>query len=191
MPFGGDENVFSELSSVTEGRRALDYFTNRHEFTRLFIEYLHNDPPSDRILFFHGVGGNGKSLLLSFLQNNCCRRLRSIDEWESLKKNTDSVVETTIKHLQPVRFYEVPTALLDFQHKPYDKGSNNITQQAHKFLEEHYRSQGELPESLYHAICQNKEQGMEEWVKVYRDAREHKNYELCRTLQEIRTGLSI
>lgn len=50
-----------DRSSVTEGSRALDLFTDRHELTRLFAEYL-NEPSRKRILCFYGNGGNGKLL---------------------------------------------------------------------------------------------------------------------------------
>ena len=51
-------------SSVTEGHHALALFTDRRDAIRRFCEYLNDDPPPSRILFFHGDGGNGKSLLL-------------------------------------------------------------------------------------------------------------------------------
>ena len=53
-----------QIPTVTEGSRALDLFTDRDEFVELFIRYLNEDPPREKILFFHGAGGNGKSLLL-------------------------------------------------------------------------------------------------------------------------------
>ena len=59
--------------SFTNGHLALQYFTNRHKFTRQFVEYLNNELPPTKILFFHGDGGNGKSLLLKFLRENCCK----------------------------------------------------------------------------------------------------------------------
>lgn len=49
--------------SITEGDRALARFTDRYSFRRLMAERI-NAPPVDKILFFHGAGGNGKSLLL-------------------------------------------------------------------------------------------------------------------------------
>jgi len=38
-------------SSLTEGHLALQHFTNRHEFTRRFAEYLNDEPPPAKILF--------------------------------------------------------------------------------------------------------------------------------------------
>lgn len=54
--------------TITEGWRALDLFTDRDEEIRLFSSYLSQDPPPEKILFFHGDGGNGKSLLLRALR---------------------------------------------------------------------------------------------------------------------------
>ncbi|MGD1867273.1 MAG: hypothetical protein ACFB0D_22210 [Phormidesmis sp.] len=42
-------------ASITEGDRALALFTDRYSFTRLMAERIH-EPPSEKILFFHGVG---------------------------------------------------------------------------------------------------------------------------------------
>lgn len=47
--------------SVTEGNRSLQYFTGRHDFIRLFLECVNEDPAGSQILFFRGDGGNGKS----------------------------------------------------------------------------------------------------------------------------------
>ena len=66
--------------SVTEGEAALELFTNRDSAIRLFAEYVHHDPPRDDILFFHGAGGNGKTLLLKFLRDRIRHRLPP-DDW--------------------------------------------------------------------------------------------------------------
>jgi hypothetical protein len=42
-------------SSITDGDRTLDLFTDRYNFTRLLAERI-NDPPAKEILFFHGAG---------------------------------------------------------------------------------------------------------------------------------------
>ncbi|MEO0534727.1 MAG: hypothetical protein AAF215_12785 [Cyanobacteria bacterium P01_A01_bin.123] len=49
--------------TITEGDRALELFTDRYSFTRLLAERINDDPPGQQILFFHGTGGNGKSLV--------------------------------------------------------------------------------------------------------------------------------
>ncbi len=101
-----------QVDSVTEGSRALDLFTDRRFLTRHFLEYLNDDPPREKILFFHGDGGNGKSLLLRYLRNRCCRRL-SPEEWDQLKNTRDHDV---VRYMEGVQTAEaVPTALLDFR----------------------------------------------------------------------------
>lgn len=44
--------------------RALELFTNRDELICLFQRYVNDDPPRNQLLYVHGTGGNGKSLLL-------------------------------------------------------------------------------------------------------------------------------
>lgn len=49
----------------------LAWFCDREPLVRRFLSYLH-DEPRQTILYVHGTGGNGKSLLLRFLQERCC-----------------------------------------------------------------------------------------------------------------------
>ncbi len=60
------------IRSLTQERTALELFTDRQYACRLFEAYLDAEPPRGAILFFHGDGGNGKSLLLRFLYENYC-----------------------------------------------------------------------------------------------------------------------
>ncbi|MGA9377689.1 MAG: hypothetical protein WBV73_02710, partial [Phormidium sp.] len=90
-----DEDLGSE--GFTENRQ-LQLFTDRYEFTRLFASYLNDDPPRKSILYFYGDGGNGKSLLLKFLQTFCSKRFIP-KTWEQLKVNPkDRVVAEFIKN---------------------------------------------------------------------------------------------
>ncbi len=83
----------SQRQSLTQVNRALQHFTDRHELTKRFAEYLNDEPPPDKILFFYGDGGNGKSLLLKFLLNNYCKYF-STDVWQQLKaKSTYELVD--------------------------------------------------------------------------------------------------
>ena len=77
-----------ETPSITETDRALRLFTDRLAERRLFTRYLHADPPPERLLFFHGDGGNGKSLLLKRLATGYCRRLVPAD-WQRLDAIAD------------------------------------------------------------------------------------------------------
>ena len=99
-------------NTITEGWRALELFTDRREIIRLFTEYLNDDPPRKRILFFHGDGGNGKSLLLRFLRTHYCKRLRSSDNWEYVKTAQDEEFSAHIEKAEDAQ--PVPSALIDF-----------------------------------------------------------------------------
>ncbi|MFK8182649.1 MAG: tetratricopeptide repeat protein [Phormidesmis sp.] len=101
-----------ERDSVTEGDRALELFTGRYRFTRLLAERINNDL-SPKILFLYGAGGNGKSLLLKYLQRNICKRL-TVAQWEEVKGLPDSELATRLESLQADQHLPVPTALLDF-----------------------------------------------------------------------------
>jgi len=78
-----DSNESVEPETVTEQRRALDLFIDRVRPTRRFLAYLNDDPPPGKILFFYGDGGNGKSLLLRYLEERCLKRLDR-SEWTRL-----------------------------------------------------------------------------------------------------------
>ena len=56
MSIGSD---LQAKASIIEGDHALKFFTNRYRLSRLLVERIH-EPPDERILFFHGAGGNGK-----------------------------------------------------------------------------------------------------------------------------------
>ena len=58
---------FKHEVSITEKEHALRLFTDRITERRLFASYVNEDPAPGTILFFHGDGGNGKSLLLQTL----------------------------------------------------------------------------------------------------------------------------
>lgn len=64
-----------DQATLTTHPRALDIFTDRVSERRLFAHYLHAQPPAPRPIFFHGDGGNGKSLLLKHLRAEFCRLL--------------------------------------------------------------------------------------------------------------------
>ncbi|MGB0387876.1 MAG: tetratricopeptide repeat protein [Ardenticatenaceae bacterium] len=101
--------------SVTNGWRTLQFFTNREEAIRHFVAYLHDEPPRERILFFHGDGGNGKSLLLRYLSENCCKRLQP-ETWAYLKGMRDG--EAFVGYLNNVVGSALPCASLNFGMPP-------------------------------------------------------------------------
>jgi hypothetical protein len=110
------DDELCEPQTVTEGDRALLLFTDRYELTRLFAEYLNEESSRKTILFFHGDGGNGKSLLLKFLQQRCCKRFLP-ETWQQLQaipKAEVAKVAAYIEKAKPEYCITVPAVLLDF-----------------------------------------------------------------------------
>ncbi|NET56713.1 MAG: hypothetical protein F6K47_11270 [Symploca sp. SIO2E6] len=110
----------SQKASLTQINQALRHFANRHELTFRFAEYLNdNELHPNKILFFYGDGGNGKSLLLKFLQENCCK-LFPLETWQELKRKTYSESVEFIKTITDWEcdFQVIPAALLDFEPPP-------------------------------------------------------------------------
>jgi hypothetical protein len=107
----------SQKASLTQLNRALRHFTDRHELTLRFAEYLNDDElDPHKILFFYGDGGNGKSLLLKFLLENCCKRF-PLETWTELKTKTHPEIVEFIKTITDWEsdFQFVPATLLDFE----------------------------------------------------------------------------
>jgi tetratricopeptide (TPR) repeat protein len=105
-------------SSVTEGWVALDHFTDRHAAIRRFAEYLNEDPPPESVLYFHGESGNGKTLLLRYLQRSCAKRM-SPEEWrEASAKTGDAFVACMARADLSTN---VPCALIDFEEGASDR----------------------------------------------------------------------
>jgi len=72
--------------------RSLELFCDRHEVIAHFVSLVNDDPPPRRVLYLHGLGGNGKSLLLRFLAARCGVRLPP-GEWERVRRLPEA--ETT------------------------------------------------------------------------------------------------
>jgi tetratricopeptide (TPR) repeat protein len=107
------DDVMNIAPSVTEGEKALKLFTDRHEFIRLFSQYLNDDIPKEKILFFYGDGGNGKSLLLKFLRQNCCKYF-SREVWQQIKDESDTEFVAHFKSNQVESYIAIPSVLIDF-----------------------------------------------------------------------------
>lgn len=103
----------SELDSITEHWRALDLFTNRHRRIRLFVKRLNENQPKNQILFFYGDGGNGKSLLLKYLEKHFLKRFTS-DAWEQLRTIEDNDAFARRARDANKDFIVVPYAELNF-----------------------------------------------------------------------------
>jgi tetratricopeptide (TPR) repeat protein len=111
-----DEEDF-ESESIS-GDRQLELFTGRHEFTRLFAIYLNEDPPPEKILYFYGDGGNGKSLLLKHLQVNCCKRFspQVWQQWGALPESKAAEVANFVREAKT--YTHIPAVWHDFGGEP-------------------------------------------------------------------------
>jgi len=103
--------------TITEVSRALECFTDRTEALQLFNQYVNDDPAKPTLLFFHGVGGNGKSLLLRFLRKHCCRLFTG---WEPLQ---DVGYSSLLKAYPDEGVGVLPSAFLDFGRQPNGEDS--------------------------------------------------------------------
>jgi tetratricopeptide (TPR) repeat protein len=107
--------IRDKTGSVTEQWRARQHFTNRKNFIRHFAGYINEGPAKERVLFFRGDGGNGKTLLLRFLKEKCCKRLDA-DNWEYVKSLEGA--DFIENFAGAVDCAEVPSTLIDFGMKP-------------------------------------------------------------------------
>jgi len=111
-------SIFQKIQqqeSISEGSRALELFTDRYNFTRLFLRYVNEEPAQGRILFLHGEGGSGKSLLLRYLGDSVCKRLR-LQDYNWATNLPDEQMVTYLKQAQSTQ--RVPSAYLDFGMPP-------------------------------------------------------------------------
>jgi len=107
--------IRNQTGSGAELRRALQHFTNRKNAIRHFAGYLNDDPTTEKILFFHGDGGTGKTILLRFLKEKCCKRLDA-DNWERVKSlEGEDFIEN---FAGAVDCAEAPSTLIDFGMEP-------------------------------------------------------------------------
>ena len=104
-----------DAEGVTSGQRALKLFCDREDAVRNYLSRLNEDPPPEKILFFHGDGGNGKSLLLRYLQVRCSVRF-SKDNWEWVRSLSGEFFSQNIEMAQGGK--QVATAALDFGMAP-------------------------------------------------------------------------
>ncbi len=103
---------------LTTGERALNLFTDRFSLIRHFAERLNEDPVTNKILFYDGDGGNGKSLLLRYLARYHCQRLEP-DNWSYVSSKPDAEFVDEFKIAEGGT--PVPAAFLDFRfHAPTD-----------------------------------------------------------------------
>ncbi len=91
--------------------RSLELFCDRYEVIAHFVSLINDDPPPRRVLYLHGLGGNGKSLLLRFLAARCCVRL-SAGEWQRVRRLPEAELPTALSGV--AKAARVPVARIDF-----------------------------------------------------------------------------
>src|ERR1051325_4867779 len=106
-------DIFDTGSTITEGWRTVELFTNRYTPIRQFLFYLNEEWPSKPILFFSGDGGNGKSLLLRVLREQYCLHVRHTN-WEWIKESCPQSITFVEETRRALDTKPVPTVLLDF-----------------------------------------------------------------------------
>jgi hypothetical protein len=95
--------------------RSLELFFDRFEVIARFVALINEDPAPRRVLYLHGLGGNGKSLLLRYLAARCCVRLPPT-EWERVRRLPD--VELPAALAGAAKAARVPVARIDFGARP-------------------------------------------------------------------------
>jgi ADP-ribosylglycohydrolase/tetratricopeptide (TPR) repeat protein len=95
--------------------RSLELFFDRYDVIARFISLINDDPPPRRVLYLHGLGGNGKSLLLRFLAARCCVRLSPAD-WNRVRRLSAEELPTALSTV--AKAAQVPVARIDFGARP-------------------------------------------------------------------------
>jgi hypothetical protein len=95
--------------------RSLELFCDRYEVIAHFVSLINDDPPPRRLLYLHGLGGNGKSLLLRFLAARCCVRLPP-GEWERVQRLPEAELPAALSGV--AKGVRVPVARIDFGARP-------------------------------------------------------------------------
>jgi len=106
--------IHKVCQSVTVPSRALGLFTDREKETRHFLTYLNSDPTPEKVLFFWGEGGNGKSLFLNYLRKYFCKLTGSIEDWNELSGLNNEELVSNFKHMEE-EFHPVKQTFLDFE----------------------------------------------------------------------------
>ena len=101
--------------AVSQGLPARKLFVDRDELIVEFLRRLHGDPADD-VLFLHGEGGIGKSLLLNHLEDRYCCRLdtppgQTFHPWMRLSQLQPRQITAAFPRDLAKKF---PSVLLDF-----------------------------------------------------------------------------
>jgi Flp pilus assembly protein TadD len=114
-------SINQKKASNYKANRALELFIDRHHLIKHFAEYINNDPVTDKILYFYGDGGNGKSLLLKYLRTQCCNRFDQ-KIWQQIihQKDLKLLASDIAIPNNTDDFIPVPAVLHDFGSPPID-----------------------------------------------------------------------
>ena len=89
------------LADINRAASLSDLFVGRSDLIRLFCTRLQEEPETRQVIFFHGDGGNGKSSLLRFLRDKCCKLLHPHHWLEAIAladpEFVDKVVRAPVK----------------------------------------------------------------------------------------------
>ena len=115
---GYQVSIFEEtgggLGAVAHDR-SLELFFDRFEVIARFVALINEDPALRRVLYLHGLGGNGKSLLLRYLAARCCVRLPPT-EWDRVRRLPDAELPAALAGA--AKAARVPVARIDFGARP-------------------------------------------------------------------------
>ena len=129
--------------------RSLELFFDRFEVIARFVALINEDPAPRRVLYLHGLGGNGKSLLLRYLAARCCVRLLP-SEWERVRRLPDAELPAALAGA--AKAARVPVARIDFGARPV--GENRPQEWVVLLFDTHEAFFGEAiadPQALLHA----------------------------------------
>jgi hypothetical protein len=115
---GYQVSIFEETGGgqpVVAHDRLLELFLDRFEVIARFVALINEDPAPRRLLYLHGLGGNGKSLLLRYLAARCCVRLPP-DEWARVRRLPDAELPAALTGV--AKAARVPVARIDFGARP-------------------------------------------------------------------------
>ncbi|MGH8571273.1 MAG: hypothetical protein ACREX8_01695, partial [Gammaproteobacteria bacterium] len=91
-------------------------FTDRYEASRDFAGRLNDDPPRQAIVFYTGLGGNGKTAMLRHFEDRCCYRIEKAEHWQETVGYADDTFVASLGQVPSAR--PVPVSYLDFGARP-------------------------------------------------------------------------
>jgi ADP-ribosylglycohydrolase len=110
-------SIFQETQPERQaGHDPIRLFTNRYEASRDFAARINDDPPRRAVVFYTGLGGNGKTALLRHFQDRCCFRVEDRGQWREIVSYPDELFASSLGQAPSAR--PVPVSYLDFGARP-------------------------------------------------------------------------